>query len=143
MVITDASLVGGGGTFLQWQRIPGAAAKRIVDELNTVGVNSDGSLKHNYDPQEFHLVPIGHWNWEWSSTRANYSTYERESLSEILLISGQSRLFGSNSASVTLYPGMSMENQIWQPQTILGRRSKFSLPKFDKSYVEGRWLLSR
>ena len=143
VVITDASLVGGGGTFLQLQRIPGAAAKRIADELKTFGVNCDGSLKHNYDPQEFHLVPIGHWNWEWSSTRANYSTYERVLLSGVLLISGQSRLFGSNSASITLYPGMSMENQIWQPQTILGRRSKFSLPKFDKSYVEGRWALGR
>ena len=80
-----------------WQRIPGAAAKRIADELKTVGVNRDGSLKHNYNSQEFHLVPIGHWNWKWSSTRANYSSYERELLSGILLISGQSRLFGSNS----------------------------------------------
>ena len=65
--------------------------------MRTVGVNRDGSLKHNYDAQEFHLVPIGHWNWKRSSTRANYSTYERELLSGILLISGQSRLFGSNS----------------------------------------------
>ena len=78
VVITDASLVGGRGTLLQWQRIPGAAARRIADELKTVGVNRDGSLKQNYDPQEFHLIPIGHWNWKWSSTRANYSTYERE-----------------------------------------------------------------
>ena len=97
VVITDASLVGGGGTLLQWQRIPGAAARRRADKLETVGVNRDGSLKHNYDPQEFHLVPIGHPNWKWSSTRANYSTYERELLSGILLISGQSRLLGSNS----------------------------------------------
>ena len=65
--------------------------------MKTVGVNRDGSLKHNYDPQEFHLVLIGHWNWKCSLTRANYSTYERELLSGILLISGQSRLFGSNS----------------------------------------------
>ena len=97
VVITDASLVGGGGTLLQWQRIPGAGARRIADALRTAGVNHDGSLKHNYDSQEFHLVPIGHWNWKWSSTRANYSMYERELLSGILLISGQSRLFGSNS----------------------------------------------
>ena len=60
VVITDASVVGGGGSLLQWQRIPGAAAKRIADELRTVGVNRDGSLKHSYDSQEFHLVPIGH-----------------------------------------------------------------------------------
>ena len=96
VVITDASLVKGGDTLLQWQGIPGAAAKRIADELRTVRVNCDGSLKHNYDSQEYHLVPIGHSNWKRSSTRGNYSTYERELLSGILLISGQSRLFGSN-----------------------------------------------
>ena len=96
VVITDASLVGGGGTVLQWQQISGVAAKRIAEELRTVEVNRDGLLKHIYDPQEYHLVPIGHWNWKWSSTRANYSTFERELLSAILLISRQSRLFGSN-----------------------------------------------
>ena len=47
VVITDASLVGGGGTLLQWQQIPGAAARRMADEMRTVGVNHDGSLKHN------------------------------------------------------------------------------------------------
>ena len=47
------------------------------------------------------------------------------------------------SVSVTLYPGMSMESKIWQPQTILRRRSKICGPKFKKSYVEGRWLLDR
>ena len=67
--------------------------------MRTVGVNRDRSLKHNYDPQEYHLVPIGHWNCKWSSTRANYSTYEPELLSGILLIAGQSRLFGSNSVA--------------------------------------------
>ena len=97
VVITDASLVGRGGTLLQWQPIAGAAARRIADELRTVAVNCDGSLKHNYDSQVFHLVPIGHWNWKCSSTRANYSTYGRELLSGSFLISGQSRLFGSNS----------------------------------------------
>ena len=96
MVITDAPLVAGGGTLLQWQGIPGAAAKRIADELWTVRVNGDGSLKHNYDPHEYHLVPIGHWNWKWSSSRASYSTSERELLSLVLLISGQSRLFNSH-----------------------------------------------
>ena len=60
VVITYASLVGGGGTLLQWKRILGAAAKRIADELRTVGVNRDGSLNHKYNPQEFRLVPIGH-----------------------------------------------------------------------------------
>ena len=65
--------------------------------MRTVGVSRDGSLRHNYDPQEFHLVPIGYWNWKWSSTRANYSTYERELLLGTLLFSGQIRLFGSYS----------------------------------------------
>ena len=49
VVITDASPVGGGGTLLQWKRISGLAARRIADELKTVGVNRDGSLKQNYD----------------------------------------------------------------------------------------------
>ena len=119
VVITDASLVGGGGTPLQWQQIPGAATRRIADELKAVGVNRDGSLKHNYDLQKFHLVPIGHWNWKWSSTRANYSTYERELLSGILVISGQSRLFGSSSvvwlcdqeSTETFLKGASLENR--------------------------------
>ena len=31
VVITDVSLVGGGGTLLEWKRIPGAAAKRTAD----------------------------------------------------------------------------------------------------------------
>ena len=65
VVIIDASLVGGGGTLLQWQRIPGAAARRIADELRTDGVTRDGSLKHNYDSQESHVTPIGQWNWKW------------------------------------------------------------------------------
>ena len=48
-----------------------------------------------------------------------------------------------DSVSVTLYPGMSMGNQIWQPQRISRRRYKICLPKFKKSYVEGRLLLDR
>ena len=47
----------------------------------------------------------------------------------------------SYSVSVTLYPGMSMGNQIWQPQMISRRKSKICLPKLKKSYVEGRSLL--
>ena len=63
-VITGASLVRGSGTPLQWQRIPGTAAKGRADELRPVRFNSDGSLKHNYDQQKYHPVPIGHWNWK-------------------------------------------------------------------------------
>ena len=47
------------------------------------------------------------------------------------------------SVSVTQYPGMSIGNEIWQPQTISRRRSKFCLPKFKKSHIEGRLLLDR
>ena len=82
--------------FCSGSEFPRVAAKEIADELQTVGVNRDGSFKHNYNQQEFHLVPIVHWNWKWSTTRANYSTYEGELLPGVLLISGQSRLFGSN-----------------------------------------------
>ena len=45
------------------------------------------------------------------------------------------------SVSVTVYPGMSTGNQIWQLQIISRRRSKICLSKFKKSYVEGRLLL--
>ena len=63
--------------------------------------------------------PFGHWNGKWSSTRANYSTYERELLSGILLISGQDRLFGSNfvvwlcdqESTETFLKGASPENR--------------------------------
>ena len=45
------------------------------------------------------------------------------------------------SVSVTLYPGMSMGNEIWQLQMISRRRSKICLPRSKKSYVKGRFLL--
>ena len=45
------------------------------------------------------------------------------------------------SVSVTPYPGMSTGSQFWQLQMISRRRSKFCLPKFKNSYVEGRLLL--
>ena len=97
VVISDASQVGGGGTLFQWQRLPQVAASTIADEVKrTTGINRDGTLKHNYDPERWHLVPLGHWNWKWSPTRMNYSTYERELLAGILLLSGQSRLLGTN-----------------------------------------------
>ena len=48
--------------------------------------------------------------------------------------------FRPYSVSVTSYPGMSTGNQIWQLQMISRRRSKFCLPKFKKTYVEGMFL---
>ena len=63
VVITDASLVGGGGTLFQWQKLPKLVACTVAEELQkTLGINRDGTLKHNYDPSRWHLVPIGHWN---------------------------------------------------------------------------------
>ena len=97
VVITDASLVDGGGTFFQWQKLPELVPYTVAEQLQkTLGINRDGKLKHSYDPSRWHLVPIGHWNWNCNSTRANYSTYERELLSGILLLSGQGCLLGTN-----------------------------------------------
>ena len=56
MVIIDASLVGGGGVLMQWRRLPERrAAERVAEELKTAGINPDGTLRHNYDPQQYHL----------------------------------------------------------------------------------------
>ena len=97
MVITDASLVGGGGTLFQWQKLPELGACTVAEELQkTRGVYFDGTVQHNYDHSCWHLVPFGHWNWKWNSTRANYSTYERELLPGIFLLSAQGRLVGTN-----------------------------------------------
>ena len=60
--ISDASDEGVGGSFYQWQRINEGAVERIRNELKTAGIDRDGSLKHTYDCNEFHLVPLGHWN---------------------------------------------------------------------------------
>ena len=98
VVITDASLVDRGGTLFQWQKPPEFVACTAAEELQkTLGTNRDGTPKHNHDPSCCHLIPIGHWNWKRNSTRANYSTYEREVLLGIFLLSGQGRLLGTNA----------------------------------------------
>ena len=97
LATTDASLVGGGGNLFEWLKIPKLVACTLAEELqNTLEINGDGTLKHNNDAGCWHLVPIGHGNWKWNSTGANYSTYERELLSGILLLSGQECLLGTN-----------------------------------------------
>ena len=97
VVLTDASLVGGGDTLFQWQKLPELGVYIFADELQkTLRINRDVTLKHKNEPRRWHLVPIGYWNTKWSSTRANYSTYERELLPGILLLSGQRRLLGTN-----------------------------------------------
>ena len=43
------------------------------------------------------LVPLGHWNWKWNQAWGNCSTYEQKLLAGMLVLSSQSRLFGSDS----------------------------------------------
>ena len=94
--ISDASDEGGGGNLYQWHCINEGAVERIRSELKTAGIDRDGSLKHTYDCSEFHLVPLGHWNWKWNSATSNYSVYERELLAGVLLLSSQTRLLAEN-----------------------------------------------
>ena len=94
--ISDASDEGGGSSLYQWQRINEGGVERIRRELKTAGIDPDGSLKHTYDCNEYHLVPLGHWNWKWNSARSNYSVYERELLAGVLLLSLQTRLLADN-----------------------------------------------
>ena len=97
VVITDSSNVGGGGPIFQWQRLSLEQREALEDvhEKRTTGITKEGSFIHDYDLNEWHLVPIGHWNWKWNSARSNYSTYEQELLSGILLLSSQSRVIGT------------------------------------------------
>ena len=94
--ISDASDEGGGGSLYQWQRIKEGAVEQIRSELKTAGIDPDGSLKHTYDCNKFHLVPLGHWNWKGKPARANYSVYERELLAGVLLLRSQTRLLADN-----------------------------------------------
>ena len=94
VLITDASVVGGGGTIYQWQELNPAELTHC--HYCTRGLNRDGSLKHDYPTSEWRLVPLGHWNWKWNQARSNYSTYDQELLAGMLVLSSQSRLLGSN-----------------------------------------------
>ena len=82
VIITDASDVGGGSSMYQWQTL---MPSQIPAPFYTFGTKGDGSLKHTYPPN-FHLVPLGHFNWKWNSTRAKYHTYEKELLAGVLTI---------------------------------------------------------
>ena len=82
ILISDASDIGGGSTLFQWQTLE---KSQIPLNFQTLGLKSDGTLKHNYPP-ECVLVPLGHWNWKWNPTRQRYNTYEQELLSGILTI---------------------------------------------------------
>ena len=94
VLITDASDVEGGGTIYQWQELNPAELTHC--HYRTSGLNSDGTLKHDYPTSECPLVPLGHWNWKWNQARSNYSTYDQEHLAGMLVLSSQSRLLGSH-----------------------------------------------
>ena len=94
ILITDASDVGGAGTIYQWRELNPAELTHC--HYRTSRPNRDGSLKHDYPTSESTLVPLGHWNWKGNQARSNYSTYEQELLAGILVLSSQSRIFGSN-----------------------------------------------
>ena len=72
------------------------AAEPTRCHYRSTGLNGDSSLKHDYPSCELRLVPLGHWNWKWNQAPSNYSTYDRELLAGISMISSQSRLLGSN-----------------------------------------------
>ena len=68
--------------------------QQVPAPFYTFGTKSDGSLKHTYPPN-FNLVPLGHFNWKWNSTRAKYHTYEKELLAGVLTIATQRRMVGT------------------------------------------------
>ena len=88
ILVTDASDIGGGATIFQWQNLDQA---QVPPEFQTTGMSKDGLMVHNY-PENFRLVPLGHWNWKWNPTRQRYFTYEQELLAGVLTISTQSRI---------------------------------------------------
>ena len=94
VLFTDASDVAGAGSLFQWQ-FQSKEQLKTLPEGTTTGVNRDGTLRHSYDEQ-WVLVPIGHWGWKWSAARKNYSTYERELLAGVLVLSSQYRILNSN-----------------------------------------------
>ena len=99
LLVTDASDVEGGGTLFQWQRLNRELCQEVDQKLRTLGVNRDGTLRHEYNEDEWRLVPLGHWNSKWNDARKNYPTYEQEIMSGVLLLASQTRIVGSNPAT--------------------------------------------
>ena len=62
----------------------------------TKGMRKDGVIEHGYDG-EWHLVPLGNWNWKWNASRLNYSTFEKELMAGVLVLSSQRRIIGANT----------------------------------------------
>ena len=69
LLVTDALDIGRGGTLFQWQRLNKDLCKEVDQKLRTLGVNRDGTLRHEYKGGEWRLVPFGHWNWKWNDAR--------------------------------------------------------------------------
>ena len=53
-------------------------AKSSHCQYHTLGLNRDGTLKHDYPTNDWRLVPPGEWNWKWNQARSNYSTHDQE-----------------------------------------------------------------
>ena len=94
--MTDASNVGGGRALFQRQAVEKEEFDSAISLWGTDGLNRDSTLKHSYPGGKWVLVPLGHWNWKRNQTRGNYSTYEQELLTGMLVLSSQSRLLRSN-----------------------------------------------
>ena len=95
-LVTDATIVGGGGTLFEWQALEKETFDSAISEWGTDGLNRDGDLKHSFPDDKWVPVPPGHWNWKWNQARGNYSTYEQELLANMLVLSSQARVLGSN-----------------------------------------------
>ena len=96
ILVTNASNVGVGGTFFQWQALEKEEFDSAISQSGTEGLSRDGTLKHSYPDDKWVLGPLGHWNWKWNQARGNYSTYEQELLAGMLVLCSQARLLGSN-----------------------------------------------
>ena len=96
ILITDSSDIGGGSTLFQWQPMKPLnstdSTNSTILQFSTSGLNSEGQFLHDYPEDEFLLVPLGHWNWKWNSTRSKYPTYELEILSGVLTMASQFRI---------------------------------------------------
>ena len=76
LLVTDSCNYGYGGSLYQF--LPtGDVQKLQLNERSgheIFGVDkATGKLQHWY-PDDFHLVPIGHWNWKYSEAPSKYST---------------------------------------------------------------------
>ena len=60
--MTDASNVGGGGTWFQWQALEKEGFDSAISQWDTDGLNRHGTLKHGYPDDKWVLVPLGQSN---------------------------------------------------------------------------------